>query len=129
MQIKVRHKFLRDGKRRTVYLDFYERGRRRLEYLGLYLTGNRVQDKETLRLAENIAAKRRLEFANDQHGFVMATKQVHPSTDVVRFSADAEAILIEKGVVMEAEGMLLKVFADEEIPMGLTVVWEKRGGN
>jgi integrase len=75
MQIKVRHKFLRDGKRRTVYLDFYERGRRRLEYLGLYLTGNRVQDKETLRLAENIAAKRRLEFANDQHGFVMATKQ------------------------------------------------------
>jgi integrase len=75
MQIKVRYKFLRDGKRRTVYLDYYESGRRRLEYLGLYLTGTRAQDKETLRLAENIAAKRRLEFANDQHGFVMATKQ------------------------------------------------------
>jgi len=75
MQIKVRHKFLRDGKRRTVYLDFYENGRRRLEYLGLYLTGNRIQDKDTLRLAENIAAKRRLEFVNDRHGFVMMAKQ------------------------------------------------------
>jgi len=28
-----------------------------------------------MRLAENIAAKRRLEFANDQHGFVMVSKQ------------------------------------------------------
>lgn len=75
VQIKVRHKLLRDGKRQTIYLDFYDKGWRRLEYVSLYLSGNRLHDKEILRLAENIAAKRRLEFANDQHGFVMATKQ------------------------------------------------------
>jgi integrase len=78
MQIKVRHKKLRDGRRETVYLDYYDHGRRRLEYLGLYLTGRKAHaetDRETLRLAENIAAKRRLELANEEHGFAMQAKQ------------------------------------------------------
>ena len=78
MQIKVRHKRLRDGRRETVYLDYYDHGRRWVEYLGLYLTGRKAHvetDKETLRLAENIAAKRRLELASEQHGFTMQAKQ------------------------------------------------------
>jgi len=78
VQIKVRHRKLKDGKRETVYLDIYDRGRRRLEYLGLYLgpqKTHREANRETLRLAENIAAKRRLEVANDEHGFASRTKQ------------------------------------------------------
>src|SRR5438876_2591787 len=78
MQVKVRSRKLRDGKRETVYLDCYDHGRRWLEYLGLYLTGDkkrRDEDRETLRLAENIAAKRRLEVASDEHGFAMQAKQ------------------------------------------------------
>ena len=78
MQIKVRHKKLRDGRRETVYLDYYDHGRRWLEYLGLYLTGkkaNRDTDKETLKLAEQIAAKRRIELAAEQEGFAVQAKQ------------------------------------------------------
>jgi len=78
MQIKVRHKKLRDGRRETVYLDYYDHGRRWLEYLGLYLTGKKANletDRETLRLAENIGAKRRLELASEEHGFPMQAKQ------------------------------------------------------
>ena len=75
MQIKVRHKQLRDGRRETVYLDYYDHGRRWLEYLSLYLNGRRDEDRETLRLAENIAAKRRLELASEEHGFAMHAKQ------------------------------------------------------
>ncbi|MGD0127432.1 MAG: Arm DNA-binding domain-containing protein [Terriglobia bacterium] len=78
MQIKVRHKKLRDGRRETVYLDYYDHGLRWLEYLGLYLTGRKAQaetDKETIRLAEDIAAKRRLELASEEHGFAVQAKQ------------------------------------------------------
>jgi integrase len=78
MQIKVRHKKLRDGRRETVYLDYYDHGRRWLEYLGLYLTGKKAHaetDRETLRLAENVAAKRRLELASEEHGFAMQARQ------------------------------------------------------
>jgi integrase len=78
MSIKVRHRKLRGGRRETVYLDYYDNGRRWLEYLGLYLTGKRANaetDRETLRLAENIAAKRCLELASEAHGFAMQAKQ------------------------------------------------------
>lgn len=75
MQVKVRSRKLRDGKRETVYLDYYDHGRRWLEYLGLYLTGKPADRKETLRLAADIAAKRRLELASDEHGFAMQGKQ------------------------------------------------------
>src|SRR5579862_3883704 len=36
---------------------------------------NAEADRETLRLAENIAAKRRLEFASEEHGFTVQAKQ------------------------------------------------------
>ena len=78
MSIKVRHRKLRGGRRETVYLDYYDNGRRWLEYLGLYLTGKKANvetDRETLRLAENIAAKRCLELASEEHGFAMQAKQ------------------------------------------------------
>lgn len=78
VQFKVRHRKLTDGKRETVYLDCYDRGRRWLEYLGLYLEGQRSTkeaDRETLRLAESIAAKRRLEAVGAEHGFAAQAKQ------------------------------------------------------
>jgi len=69
---------LRKRKRRTresLYLDYYDRGKRRIENLNLYLTGNRKQDKLTWQLAEDIAAKRRLEFVQGEHDFPAPTKQ------------------------------------------------------
>ena len=61
VKITLRQRKLKDG-RVTLYLDLYHSpGSRRLEYLNLYLTGDRQADKETLRLAEAIQAKRKLD--------------------------------------------------------------------
>lgn len=58
----------------SLYLDCYIKGRRTYEYLRLYLTPeNSRQDKErnreTLRLAEAIRAKRIIELHNGEYGF------------------------------------------------------------
>lgn len=69
MTVTVRHKKLRDGRRETVYLDIYVRGRRWCEHLGLYLEGTRKKralDRDTLALADDIAAKRRLELTGGE---------------------------------------------------------------
>lgn len=60
MRITLRQRKTRSGTV-TLYLDLYGNGTRRLEYLNLYLTGDRHADKETMRLAEAIAAKRKLD--------------------------------------------------------------------
>ena len=60
------------GTRSSLFLDFYANGKRHKEYLNLYLENtkqSKIQDRETLRLADNIRAKRQLELENDQHGF------------------------------------------------------------
>ncbi|MEW5976024.1 MAG: site-specific integrase [Acidobacteriota bacterium] len=60
---------------KTLYLDIHDQGNRWLEYLKLYLTGDRDRDKETLRLAKAICAKRQLEIANQEHGLNIPSKQ------------------------------------------------------
>jgi len=61
VKVTLRKRRLKDG-RVTLYLDLYHsQGSRRLEYLNLYLTGDRNADKETVRLAEAIQAKRKLD--------------------------------------------------------------------
>ena len=71
MKITIRQKELKDGSR-SLYLDIYHNGKRRYEFLKdlPYLTGNSKQDKEILKLAENIKATRQLEIANNSHGFI-----------------------------------------------------------
>lgn len=70
MKITIRQKELKNGDR-SLYLDIYHNGKRRYEFLKdlPYLTGNKKQDKETLKLAEAIKAKRQLELAHNAHGF------------------------------------------------------------
>ena len=60
---------------KTLYLDIHDGGRRWLEYLKLYLVLDREKDKETLRLAKAICAKRELEIANQEHGLNIPSKQ------------------------------------------------------
>jgi len=76
MGIKIREKELKSGKK-SLYLDIYHNGKRRYEFLKNLpkLTGNKAKDKEIRQLAENIRAKRQLEFANNAHGFTPAFKQ------------------------------------------------------
>ena len=62
-------------KKKTLYLDIHDGGRRWLEYLKLYLVGDREKDKETVRLAKAISAKRGLEIANQEHGLNIPSKR------------------------------------------------------
>ncbi len=83
MKISLRERKTAAGTR-TLYLDYYDHGRRRLEYLKLYLTGNKKQDKRTLEVAHDILAKRRLEIAQENHGFPSATRQERDFLDYCR---------------------------------------------
>jgi len=55
-------------------LDYYYRGERQYEFLELRLISDRDADRETLRIAENIRAKRLIEWQRKQHGFKPLTK-------------------------------------------------------
>ena len=81
MSVKLRRRKLKSGKT-SLYLDLYREGERQYEFLKLYLGKDRQANKETLRLAESIRAKRQLELQNQQYGFVPSFKQ---KTDFVAY--------------------------------------------
>lgn len=61
MAVKIRKKRCKDG-RQSLYLDIYHAGRRQYEFLQLFIGSNKEENKETLRLAESIRAKRQIEI-------------------------------------------------------------------
>jgi site-specific recombinase XerD len=74
MGVKLRSRKT-SSRTKTLYLDIHDHGSRWLEYLKLYLIADRDKDKETLRLAKSICAKRQLEIANQEHGLNIPSKQ------------------------------------------------------
>jgi hypothetical protein len=74
MSVFIRKKALSDG-RKSIYLDYYFNGKRKYEFLSLYLTKDRLNNKEVMRLAENIRIKRDLEIQHSEHGFIPAFKK------------------------------------------------------
>lgn len=74
MSVKLRKKKLSDG-RYSIYLDLYLNGQRQYEFLKLYLGKDKAQNKETIRLAESIRAKRELDVQNSEYGFVPQFKK------------------------------------------------------
>jgi integrase len=69
LTVKLRRRKLAGGNV-SLYLDIYQNGKRQYEFLGLYLTKDKATNKETLKLAESIRAKRQLEIQNSEYGFV-----------------------------------------------------------
>lgn len=61
LSVTLRQRTLKSG-RTTLYLDIYSDGIRKTESLNLYLVGERKADKETLRLANIIRARREEEL-------------------------------------------------------------------
>jgi len=72
--VKLRKKPTSNGKQ-SLYLDIYINGNRTYEFLKLYITKDRTQNKEVLRLAESIRAKRELEINTQEHGFIPSNKK------------------------------------------------------
>ena len=74
MSVKLR-KRKRSNNNYSLYLDIYHDGQRKTEYLGLYLTEDKISNKSTQQLAENIRAKRQLELQNQSYGFTSETRR------------------------------------------------------
>lgn len=71
--IRLRQRKLASGNT-SLYLDIYMHGKRSYEYLSLYLIpektrSDKEKNKETLRLADAIRAKRVVDFQNGRYGF------------------------------------------------------------
>ncbi len=73
MSVKLREKKLNDN-RISLYLDIYYNGQRKYEFLNLYLDKDREVNKENMRLADSIRAKREIELNNNQYGMIPAFK-------------------------------------------------------
>jgi len=68
MSVTLRKRKLPSG-RTQLYLDIYRMGNRSTEALGFFLEKNdRFQNRETMKMAEEIRAKRQLDFQADAHG-------------------------------------------------------------
>jgi len=74
MSVKLR-KRQRESGNYSLYLDVYHKGKRHYEFLNLFLTNDRLGNKEILKLAESIRAKRQLELQNDEYGFISSHKK------------------------------------------------------
>lgn len=73
--VRMRFRQLTNGNT-SIYLDIYSKGRRRYEFLKLYIIPestrmDKERNKETMRLAEAIKAKRVLELQNDRYDFAV----------------------------------------------------------
>jgi site-specific recombinase XerD len=70
MSVTLRKRELPSG-RTQLYLDIYRQGARRVEALFM-LDGDRFQNRETLKMAETIRAKRELDLQSEMHGITGA---------------------------------------------------------
>jgi site-specific recombinase XerD len=72
--VQLRKKPIGNGKQ-SLYLDIYLNGNRSYEFLRLYLTKDRTNNKDVMKLAESIRAKKELEINTQEHGFVPSFKK------------------------------------------------------
>jgi len=74
MSVRLRRRRLANGRTR-LYLSINTSGQRKYEALNMFLTQDGVRNKETLRLAEAIRAKRELDLHADRHGLAAPWKR------------------------------------------------------
>ena len=74
MSVKLRKKKLSDG-RSSLYLDLYVDGKRKYEFLEIHTLPGAIENKEKLRQAEIVRAKRELEQSGDRFGIVTDHKK------------------------------------------------------
>ena len=86
MSIKLRTKDT--GKGKSLYLDIYHNKKRQYEFLEMYLTGNKANDKEVLRVAETIRAKREIELYSNDNGIIPKHKRQMNFVDYFKSIAD-----------------------------------------
>jgi len=81
MSVTLRKRRLISGKVQ-LYLDIYRYGQRKTESLQMYLDADRFHNRETLRMAETVRAKRELEVQAELHGL---TATHNRKSDVIAY--------------------------------------------
>jgi site-specific recombinase XerD len=66
MSVKLRKKKIKKGE--SIYLDIYHDGQREYEFLKIHLTKDKKSNKEKMKIAESIRAKKELEILSGAHG-------------------------------------------------------------
>jgi integrase len=73
MSVKLRTKKTKKGG--SLYLDIYHDGQREYEFLNIHLTKDKESNKEKMRIADSIRAKRELEILSGSHGLTPKFKK------------------------------------------------------
>ncbi len=73
MSVKLRKKRTKKGE--SLYLDIYHDGQRGYEFLKIQLTKDKESNKEKMRIAESIRAKKELEILSSSHGLTPKFKR------------------------------------------------------
>jgi integrase len=73
MSVKLRKKKTKRGE--SLYLDIYHNGQREYEFLKIHLTKDRESNKEKMKIAESIRAKKELEILSGAHGLTPKFKR------------------------------------------------------
>jgi len=73
MSVKLRKKKTKKGE--SLYLDIYHDGQREYEFLKIELTKDKESNKEKMRIAESIRAKKELEILSSSHGLTPRFKK------------------------------------------------------
>jgi site-specific recombinase XerD len=73
MSVKLRKKKTKKGE--SLYLDIYHNGQREYEFLKIHLTKDKASNKEKMRIAESLRAKKELEILSGAHGITPKFKK------------------------------------------------------
>ena len=73
MSVKLRKKKTKKGE--SLYLDIYHDGQREYEFLKIHLTKDKESNKEKMRIAESIRAKKELEILSSSNGLTPKFKK------------------------------------------------------
>ena len=74
MKVTLRKKKLKDG-RFSFYLDIYNQGTRKYEYLGLYTSKDKLQNKELLKIAQQVRNKTELDLQSNNYNLLPEFKK------------------------------------------------------
>lgn len=96
MSVKLRQKKLNDGGF-SLYLDIIHNGRRSYQFLDLQLGSNKEANKENIRIAETIRAKKEIELNTTQYGLTPTFKT---KTDFISYFEAQELKTKEKNAIV-----------------------------